>query len=429
MNRFVISSLSLLISGGQSFAAESAVAPGNSLIVFHAPSINENYYAPKFDELLQFYRDFVNVAHRRDFPLIVTDAATRPSLEALIDSENLITGSARDIWVRDFGPISTTRGVFKARYRPNYLPAEDAAWIEEGFNRFFPALKIPVQKLNLIIDGGNFVGNGGSKAVITSRVLEDNPSLTEAQIRTIFRDQLGVTELAIIPPEAADTTGHADGMVHWLATDILAVNRYFGGFRTQVRNSLTQQLPGVTLVEVPWNPTNRVWRDFADSTGVYVNAMNTPNAIYVPQYGLNTDAAALAAFRDHADRPVIGVPVSPDIAIMGGAARCLCWQVSGPAAANAPIPEIPLPDYSAAVQDLSVRIDSSSQVEVSWRIEGVPDGPETIFLACRIQRSSDLFSWINVGNEIPASGASANHQVSLSGADAVGFYRIALNAE
>ena len=248
-------------------------------------------------------------------------------------------GNSRDIWVRDFGLIQTGNGIFKPLYRPNYLSTGDSTYIENGFLSWFQKLEIPFQNLNFTLDGGNFCHNGGNRAVITERIFSDNPTLSEATLRQIIAQQTGITEIAFVPEEAGDTTGHADGMVKWLAPDTIALNRYTNvAFRNQVIDRLNAAFSNLEIVLVPWNPTNRYWRSFADSTGVYVNALTTPNAIYIPMYGLGSDDAALAVFRQHADRRVIPVPVSPDIAIMGGAARCLCCQVYGEPTVDAKIP-------------------------------------------------------------------------------------------
>lgn len=428
----ILAAFGLVSASAGNAEDESAVGAGKSLILFHAPSVNENYYQPKFRQLLEFYRDFVAAAHPLDYPIVVTDAATRPRLEALIDPAHLLTAEVRDIWVRDFGPICTARGVFKASYRPNYLSSADAAWIERGFLNFFPKLKIPSRNFPLVLDGGNFVFNEENRAVITTRVLEDNPGKTEAQIRAMFRDELDIEHLAIIPAEAGDTTGHSDGMVKWITRDVIAMNRYGRAFRNQIRDSLSRQLPGVTIVEVPWSPTNRTWRGFADSTGVYTNAMSTPNAIYVPLYGLEADNQALAVYREHADRPVIGVSVSPEIAVMGGAARCLCWQVSGAATANSPF-GVEQADLSGAIEDFEIRKSGEGVVELSWKTNGVsvsrvPGQTRMRYPASRVQRSFDLETWRDTGHNFAAAAGPANHSVQLTGQTASNaFYRIGLS--
>lgn len=305
-------------------------AQNSSYIFFAAPPVSESYYAEKWEELIRYYEHFISVAHANDYPIIIADSATYTRLKARIPARHLVQGNVRDIWIRDFGPVVTAKGVFKASYRPNYLPANDARYIEDGFNSWFRNANIPYQTLNLKLDGGNFCYNGSDKAVITRRALSDNAGTSEQQLRDLFRTQLGIQSVAILPEEAGDTTGHADGMVTWLAPNRIGVNDYpDAGFKRQVHAVLRGAFPGVEIVNIPWNPTDRYWKSFADSTGVYVNAMTTPNAIYVPTYNLPSDNAAVQVIRANADRPVIAVRVSQEIAIMGGAARCLCWQVSG----------------------------------------------------------------------------------------------------
>ena len=55
---------------------KGSAAEGSSYIFFSAPSINENYYKPKFDELIDFYKGFVSRADPGDKAVIVADAQT-----------------------------------------------------------------------------------------------------------------------------------------------------------------------------------------------------------------------------------------------------------------------------------------------------------------------------------------------------------------
>jgi agmatine deiminase len=303
--------VTLLVSGSSITAQERP-----SYLLLSAPSITDKYYRPKFDQLIEFYAAFVKRQAPGDRIMIVADGATIAEIGNRLPRRHLLEGEARDIWIRDHGVIQTKAGIFKTRFRPNYLRPADAAFIENGFLNWFRDLGYEFTPINLDIDGGNFCHNGNDRAVVTDRILDDNPGL--------------ITELAILPEEAGDTTGHADGMVKWLSEGTIAVNDYTDrDFKAAVEAELRDSFPGVNIVTMPWNPTNRYWRSFADGTGVYVNAVTTPNAIYVPVYGLRSDDSALAVFRQHADRRVVPIRVSPEIAIMGGAARCLTCQVYG----------------------------------------------------------------------------------------------------
>ena len=300
-----------------------------SYLFFSAPSVKENYYKPKFDELIKFYAAVVKKQAPGDRILITADAATIAEIGNRIPRSHLIEGEARDIWIRDHGVVQTREGIFKSQFRPNYMSSNDARYIENGFLKWFRDLEFPFTTIDAVIDGGNFCHNWHGRAVMTTRVLDDNPHLSENDIHDLAAE-MGIDELAILPEETGDTTGHADGMIKWLSQNTIAVNNYTDqAFKASVEAILRDSFPGIEIVTMPWNPTTRYWRSFADGTGVYVNAVTTPNAIYVPVYGLRTDDAALALYREHADRRVIPVKVSPEIAIMGGAARCLSCQVYG----------------------------------------------------------------------------------------------------
>jgi agmatine/peptidylarginine deiminase len=327
-----------------------------SYLFLSAPSIKDNYYRPKFDELIRFYAAFVMKQAPGDKVIVVADAETIAAIGNRIPRANLLQGAARDIWIRDHGVIQTKEGIFKTRFRPNYLSAGDAVYIENGFKNWFGALGFPATPVNYKIDGGNFCYNGNDRAVVTGRVFSDNPGLTLEQLEAVARS-MGITELAVLPEEAGDTTGHADGMIKWLSGNVVAVNNYSDKtFKATVEAVLLDAFPGVTIVTMPWNPTNRYWRSFADGTGVYVNAVTTSNAIYVPVYGLGSDDAAIAVYRAHADRRVIPVFVSPEIAVMGGAARCLSCQVYGEPVAAGRIPGAERPSLRiAAVKSRDVR--------------------------------------------------------------------------
>ncbi len=337
MKLFYQLSLTIVLTIAVGGSVKSADEP--SYIFLSAPSVKDNYYRPKFDELIHFYDGFIKRAAPGDVPVVVADAATIAEIGNRLPRRNLLEGNARDVWVRDSGVIQTTAGIFKTQFRPAYLSASDAKYIEDGFLSWFRGLQFPFEHIDIKLDGGNFCHNEGNRAVTTQRVLDDNPGVSEAQLKNLAHSKMGITELAILPEEAGDTTGHADGMIKWLAPNKIALNNYTNRtFKTQVTQVLEEAFPGIEIVSMPWNPTRRYWRSFADGTGIYVNAMTTPNAIYVPVYGLASDPGALEVFRAHADRRVIPVKVSPDIAVMGGAARCLSCQVSGAPAAQALVP-------------------------------------------------------------------------------------------
>ena len=136
-------------------------------IWFSAPSAEDPYYQEFFDDIIDFYNRFVENHHPKDLPLIIAEEETLPIVEQIIPPEYAIAGFIPDIWIRDFAPIVTPKGLFKFRYEPNYLPQKHAGQVDKSIRIFCQKLDLQAENMPLILDGGNFVFNGKDKAVIT----------------------------------------------------------------------------------------------------------------------------------------------------------------------------------------------------------------------------------------------------------------------
>ena len=190
---------------------------GDSVILSVAPFASASHYREFFGDLIGFSSRLIEAAHADDLVLVVVDQRTKGELGDSIPRENQLTGSVPDIWIRDFAPVRTAAGTFKFRYQPAYLRRQDALFIERGFMHWFRSVGLEASPLDLILDGGNFVYNGRDSAIITERVLEDNPARTRAEIHRNIQTELQLEHLAIIPEGPREKTGHADGMVVWLS--------------------------------------------------------------------------------------------------------------------------------------------------------------------------------------------------------------------
>ncbi len=302
----------------------------DSVVLFVAPSINNSYYREFFEDIFLFYERFIAHSHPLDTPLVVVDQATQKHIGARILPQNLLTGSIPDIWIRDFAPIRTVKGTFDFCYRPNYHSQSAAESIEVGFQRWFSATNIENERMSLILDGGNLNYNGLDQAVTTTRILQDNPSYSERAIAELLKHQLGLTHLAIIPQEPGDVTGHSDGMVKWLSEERLGVAHFDEPLRSQVLTKLAEGLGhNVELIELPHVPQEELWQEWPSAKGVYVNALTTDNAIYIPQFGLAEDTTAVELYNQYATKTVIPIQTGLEV-ILGGTIRCLSWQVNGP---------------------------------------------------------------------------------------------------
>jgi agmatine/peptidylarginine deiminase len=300
----------------------------NSVVLTVAPSVTADPYGPFFEDVVAFLSRLVQSSHPDDQFLVVVDRPTRERLGDRVPERYLLPGSVPDIWIRDFAPVCTASGSFKFRYQPGYLSRQVARAIERGFMGWFCSVGLGAEPVELVLDGGNFVYDGVDSAVVTERVLEDNPTWSRRDISREIRARVGLANLAIIPEGPRERTGHADGMVVWLATDVLGVARFPEPVRSNVMRALAEQLPRVELVEMPFLPTGELWEGWESAAGVYVNALSTENAFYVPCFGLEADEAAVQAYRDHSSSDVIPVRTGREVRL-GGSIRCLTWDING----------------------------------------------------------------------------------------------------
>ncbi|MEM7348347.1 MAG: agmatine deiminase family protein [Chloroflexota bacterium] len=302
-----------------------------SVIVLALPSVEQiDYYHDFFDDIVMFCERFVAATHPQDIALIVVDEDTYPDVADYLPSENLRIGHIPDIWIRDFAPIRTRAGNFQFRYTPQYLDRDESDWVETEFKRWFDETGLSVKSIPLILDGGNFNYNGYDRAITTERLLVDNPDYTRQEILSILKETLGLSHIALLPEVPGDVTGHSDGMVKWLDRHCVAVSSYPEPLRTQVMRALKAGLGNdITLIEFPYVPEEEMHVDgWPSAKGVYVNALTTPYAIYIPHFGLAEDVMATNLYQQYATKPVIPVKVGKEVDL-GGTVRCLTWAVEG----------------------------------------------------------------------------------------------------
>ncbi|MGD8462249.1 MAG: agmatine deiminase family protein [Anaerolineae bacterium] len=299
-----------------------------SVIVTVAPSVRTDTYREFFDDLVGFLARLIETSHPADQVLAVVDPQTLSAVGDLVPRKNRLVGSIPDIWIRDFAPVRIINGNFKFHYSPAYLHPDNARAIERGFMTWFQSLGLEAKPVDLVLDGGNFVYNGTDRAVITERILEDNPGYTRAEIHHRIQSSLQLETVAIIPEGVREKTGHADGMVVWLSEKVLGVARFEEPARSRVLRALEQELPGIELVELPFQPTGEMWEDWESAAGVYVNALSTEHALYIPQFGLEPDSTAERAYRSLSHREVIPVRTGREVRL-GGSIHCLTWELSG----------------------------------------------------------------------------------------------------
>lgn len=156
-----------------------------------------------------------------------------------------------DIWLRDFMPVQIRDGSYVSfRYEPSYLadiPKLKTNYKQDIASQF--SFSITYSDINL--DGGNVViSPSKEKAIISDRILKENPNYTQAELIKTLEQQLKA-QVILIPSlkKKNDMTGHADGMVRFVNENTVIGNCVPSKKRTRTTNQ-----NGFTRL---WNQCNR----------------------------------------------------------------------------------------------------------------------------------------------------------------------------
>lgn len=316
----------------KSVASSPAGAAEPMLLVLAAPSVDDEYYRPAFQEIVDFQIRYANAIEGRDRVVVLVDKPTRRHYEGRLPEGVLLESEIADIWLRDFTTVDPFDPVEFVYTDASTETRRESIAIQRSFDVFADGLGITRKRTKLVIDGGNIVDNHVGRVVTTTRFMEDN-RLNYAEAKKTLADILKAREVAIIPPDE-DTLAHSDGMVMWVDPDTLLVNDYSTvdpELRSRVLDELRQSFPGVKIIEVPVEfdeSTPSRWKGFSSACGVNLNSVLTNGYVYVPTFGTNNDDRVLEVIRSNTDREVVPVDAR-EVCAMGGSVRCLTWQVTG----------------------------------------------------------------------------------------------------
>lgn len=325
--------LSLWLFSGSGSPVVEAPEPQDPVdamtLVLSAPSVDDQYYAPAFDAIVDFHIGYAQQTSGRDEVRIVVDEQTRPYYEGRVADELLITANVEDIWMRDFTLVNPNNPV-QFTYTDASVSAAQAEQTQQSFSVFAEATGIASRTSDLVLDGGNIVDNYQGDIITTTRFLEDN-NLSIAEGKQALAAAYGAERVAIIEPDE-DVLAHSDGMVAWLDGNTLLVNDYSQidpELQDLVRTELLASFPDVEIIEVPVAYRENApgeWVGFSSACGVNLNFVLTNSYVYVPTFGMSHDEQVLDIIRANTDKEV--VPINAEgVCGMGGSVRCLTLQL------------------------------------------------------------------------------------------------------
>jgi agmatine/peptidylarginine deiminase len=306
------------------------------LLTISAPSVDNQYYKEIFNEIIEFDINYAKSVLNNDNIVIVVDKKTKKYFQNKLPDDILLTGDICDIWMRDFTLINPFNPV-QFKYSWHSMKKLESRQTQQSFENFAKKLDLNYSKTDYILDGGNIVDSNHGQVITTERFLDDNKlnCMKEDDFekgKEILRNKLNATHVAIIQPDEP-VLGHSDGMVMWIDEKTLVVYDYKSTDPKLYKNimrELKDSFPNVKIIEVPFKPSDAVWRGFTSTSGININAVTTFDNIYIPTYNdPNHDQQFIDIIKTHAtNKKVIPIPAE-GIAKMGGSVRCLTYQSIG----------------------------------------------------------------------------------------------------
>ncbi len=296
-----------------------------------------------------------------DVHILVHDARTRDSAEAsLADDGGLASsviggGASREgfkitwhdipndnAWMRDNGPLYVVRDG-EVRIQDWGFDAWGGAFGRDVTYRSDDVvpdavgeyLDMPVDKVDLVHERGNFEFNGVDTAVLNWTVLGDekrNPGLTRADAEATLKAKLGVSRVVMVEGAPSDdlTGGHIDGIARFIDADRIVVADCSaasacqpGDADDQIFDAAADTLEAAGLTVIRWPFASKVRYEGVDMSTDYMNWLVVNGGVLVNGY---EDAAADAAAKAKLEgwfpgREVVVIPMLQSW-FDGGGAHC-----------------------------------------------------------------------------------------------------------
>lgn len=267
--------------------------------------------------------------------------------------------NTEDIWCRDYMPIPLRhrKGINGEqlyaiyRYWPDYLDNENPNWQETITNqaRACQSKRVDIHHkqcvdLGLTFDGGNYV-DCGKYAIVTDKVFDENPNLTEGQVIRRLEETFN-QKIIIIPWKRVhangsdenedDMYGHSDGFVTYLGgNSVLLTNcaewsedtNFSKEDAEKIKNKLEENGLDVKVLKFK-SDNEKSSNQGLINDWAYINMVVLDKVVLMPVIGSKTidpkaEEQVKKLFPDH---KVITVELPNSILKYGGALHCCTWS-------------------------------------------------------------------------------------------------------
>jgi agmatine deiminase len=193
--------------------------------------------------------------------------------------------------------------------------------------------ELPARKLDLRTEGGNLWSDGAGTLVMSDHIYVRNPDLSPDEIERRLRETLAFDRLILVPHLVMEETGHVDLLIKLADARTVLVSAPVGmnAARLEEAAAIFQRETNARgepyrVFTLPSPPFYLNWGLFPVWRS-YTNALTVNGRVLVPIFGVHTDEAALAVYRDAMPgHEIIGIDCSAT-ANGGGAVHCLTKEI------------------------------------------------------------------------------------------------------
>ena len=226
----------------------------------------------------------------------------------------------KDIWMRDFMPFLLDDGCLVSYdYDPDYLK-------DDKYSHLRTKIQPLNDHINLVLDGGNFIRLGG-KAIMTDKIVKENPTKTKTEIIETIKQKCALNELIIIPRQPYDMLGHSDGMVRWIDENSVLVND-FSNESKSFNDRLIRSLKKYDL-EIKFMRYGEGFFSKTRDWGAYLNFIKIKDILIVPIYGMDDDDTAIEQIKKIYGGCKVETINLSEIIEHGGALHCITAEKFG----------------------------------------------------------------------------------------------------
>jgi agmatine deiminase len=257
--------------------------------------------------------------------------------QAVLDKVRFLELPTDDMWVRDYGPIvgldeSGGQVCVKTTFDP--LPRYPQTRDNAMPLRWAAHEEIPVQSLDLHLEGGNLWSDGAGTLIMSEQTLIANPGLTHQALADQLRRVFNIQKLILTPRLKREETGHVDLLVKLANPTTLLVSAptvWYNGDTLRRAADLFRRETNAAgqpyrVLELPTPPLYLNWGVYPIWRS-YTNSLTVNGRVLVPVFGLDLDEHALAVYRAALPNHAI-IPIDCRAGVNGGGAvHCLTKEV------------------------------------------------------------------------------------------------------